>query len=120
MFLIGVIVAVGFNVNALHATQELYRSEALRDAVAEQAIGVVEACEAEEADAVDACVDREVANVAEKVELPVWWTDGGIGEEADLGSAIGWLIAAGALSMGATFWFDTLRRLSGIRQSLSG
>lgn len=125
LFAIGLLVAVVFNVDAIHATSELYRDDALRQAVATQAANVVQECQARDGDgqvkpASDAkvieCVDEEVGNVAGTLSLPIGFENG---FEITLLGALGWIVAAAALAQGAPFWFDALSRLSGLKKQLS-
>jgi hypothetical protein len=44
--------------------------------------------------------------------------DGGAG--AGLLKLLGWGLAAAAVTMGASFWFDILRRMTGIKSTLKG
>jgi hypothetical protein len=140
LFLIGLVVAGVFNVDAISATSELYSDDALREAVAAQAVAVVTECtnvedetvtngevdldsgaseDAQPAAVTDPevieCVDREVGKVAELLSLPVGHQGG---FNLSFAGVIGWIIAAAALAQGAPFWFDALGRLSGLKKSL--
>lgn len=124
LFIIGLLVAGVFNVDAINATAELYNDEALRQAVATQAAAVVAECQStDDSDAkapvsdpgVIECIDTEVGKVANALSLPVGH-EGGF-KITGLG-LLGWIVAAAALAQGAPFWFDTLSRLSGLKKSL--
>jgi hypothetical protein len=107
---VGIAVALAFNVDAIGAAQRLYRDEALRTAVADQATSVVAACE-DEGD-VTACTREEVGKVDSAIRLPVGWPDpDGVGWVQGLG----WLVAGVALGQGAPFWFDVLRKAGRLR-----
>jgi hypothetical protein len=107
---IGIIVALSFNVDAIGAAQRLYRDEALRTAVADQATSVVATCE-EEAD-VAACTREQVGKVDTAIRLPVGWPDP---DGINWLQGFGWLIAGIALGQGAPFWFDMLRKAGRLR-----
>lgn len=109
MAAIGVVVAIGFNVDAIGVTRSLYQDDALRTALSARAAAVVETCqsEAEGADGVAACIEATLEEGDATVGLPVGW-----GPRHDPGplSPVGWLIAGIAIGQGAPFWFDLLRR----------
>jgi hypothetical protein len=110
LLVMGLFVAVTFNVDAIEAGQRLYRDEALRSAVAQQADAVVENCQ--DATDVTACTRKQAAEVDQAIRLPVGWPDsGGI----DGLQVLGWLIAGVALGQGAPFWFDLLRKARELR-----
>lgn len=102
---VGLVVAMAFNVDAIGAAKQLYRDEALRTAVAGQAISVVAECQ-EQADPVQ-CTRDQVGKVDPAIRLPVGWPDQ---DGIDALQVLGWLVAAVALGQGAPFWFDLLRR----------
>jgi hypothetical protein len=107
---VGLVVALAFNVDALGAAERIYRDEALRSAVAQQAIAVVEGCEGKSD--VAACTREQVENVDSAIRLPVGWPDpNGVGAL----QVLGWLIAGVALGQGAPFWFDLLRKAGKLR-----
>lgn len=108
---VGLIVAVVFNVDAIGAAQRLYRDEALRTAVAQQAVAVVAACENQE-DPVQ-CTRDQVAKIDPAIRLPVGWPDA---DGIDFAQVVGWVLAGIALGQGAPFWFDLLRRASRLRR----
>jgi hypothetical protein len=107
---VGIVVALAFNVDAIGAAQRLYRDEALRTAVADQAASVVAECEGQ-AD-VSACTREQVSKVDTAIQLPVGWPDE---DGINWVQAFGWLIAGIALGQGAPFWFDLLRRAGKLR-----
>jgi hypothetical protein len=115
LFALGLVVAVALNVDAIDAAQRLYRDQALRTAVAQQAVNVATACQDEPASAVESCTRNAVEDVEGSVRFPVGWTDTSV-SDVDGWQVVGWLIAAAALSQGAPFWYDLLRRVSGLRR----
>ncbi len=116
MAAIGVVVAIGFNVDAIGVTRSLYEDDALRAAVSAQADAIIEACqnEADDADSVTSCIHTELEDSGATGDLPVGWTSDR--RDVDLGSVLGWLIAGVAIGQGAPFWFDLLRRAGSVRK----
>lgn len=117
LFVLGVVVAVGFNVDAVDVTNAFYRNEATRALVVAEAeaLAAGDLCDVDDAgDVSEDCRDR-LAATADNLDLPVWWEDG---FDLDGGrSLIGWLIGGAAIAQGGPFWFDVLRRLAGFRRS---
>lgn len=110
LLVIALVVALAFNVDAIGAADQLYRNDALRAAVAQEATSVASSCEAAE-DPVQ-CTRDKVGTVDTAVRLPVGWPD----PDGIAGwQWLGWLVAAIALSQGAPFWFDLLRKASSLR-----
>lgn len=107
---IGILVALAFNVDAIGAAQRLYRDEALRTAVADQASALVATCE-NQVD-VSACTRKQVGRVDTAIRLPVGWPDP---DGINWLQGLGWLIAGIALGQGAPFWFDLLRKAGKLR-----
>jgi hypothetical protein len=102
---VGLVVAVAFNVDALGAGQRLYRDDALRAAISQQASSIVQSCE-NEADP-SACAREGVQEIDPAIRLPVGWPDD---NGVDATQILGWLITGIALGQGAPFWFDLLRK----------
>jgi hypothetical protein len=127
MFGYGLIVAVAFNVSAVHVTTELYQNDVVRQTVVELAASQA-AQEAIENCTNRACVEEAVGNVVD-TGLPVLWrtcqeADGDVlcGFEdgrAIIGTVAGWLITAAALSVGAAFWFALLKRAFKVRSDVA-
>jgi hypothetical protein len=125
LFALGLVVAVGFNVEALHATQALYREDALRDAVAAEATQIVNECGTTQGTSTapsgtgtgaatsQSCLDTKLGDASQRLQLPVGWKRFSF----TWLTPIGWLITAAALAQGGPFWFDLLRQLTGIRKN---
>jgi hypothetical protein len=111
---IGLFVAVILNVDAVGAARELYRDEALRTAVAEQAVSVTAKCQDESPAAIQQCTREAVRGVDGSIRLPVGWAGKSI-SDVDVWQVLGWLLAAVALGQGAPFWFDLLRKSGRLR-----
>ena len=122
MFGLGLVVAFSFNVDAIHAAEELYRDDALRQSISQQVDGIVADCEKAETDAktageefdVSGCASDAVDALGESLVLPVGWVPGSGGFDA--WRVVGWVIAAAAIAQGAPFWFDLLRKATGLRK----
>jgi hypothetical protein len=113
---IAIVVTLAFNVDSIRAAGALYGDEALRAAVSERAIGLTTRCEERSGDDLADCIRDEVEEVTDSLTLPVGWREG---VETDGWQVLGWVIAVIALSQGGPFWFDLLRKVSGLRASAS-
>ena len=132
----GIVIAVVFNVSAIGVTAELIEDEVIRDSLVVLAQQNPEFPSQTDACADKECVEKRVGALVE-TGLPIWWrkcpsldsTDTATSNEepapwcgfenrrAAAVSLAGWAVTAGALAMGASFWFATLRRALGFRQS---
>lgn len=137
-FGLGLLVVVGFNVDAIGIPQELWQNENVRGvvvAVADTAVVDLEACRAsgDQLTCVEGTVDELI-----DIGLPLGWdvgtscdgecdgilerisyalgTQGG-GVRGALRKVLGWGLAAAALAMGASFWYDVLTRATGFKRS---
>lgn len=110
LLVIGVVVAPSFNVDAIEVSQRLYRDEALRSAVVQQANALVSKCE--ENKDVATCARTEVKKLDPALGLPIGWPDPNGIDALQVG---GWLLTGIALGQGAPFWFDLLRRAGRLR-----
>ena len=127
MFGYGLLVAVAFNVSAVHVTSELYENDIVRETVVE--LAAAQTAQANMQECADrTCVKQEIGKLVD-TGLPVLWRtcpDGGgdsglCGFEdgrATAGTIVGWLITAAALSVGAAFWFSLLKRAFQFRSSM--
>lgn len=135
---IGLAFAIGLNVDALHIARTLWRDQALRRVIVAQAEAAVDPSAPAEGSPAVRFADlrtqigtlglpvgwRACGSKAESTEAglqtPLLWCDGGLGGWDWLGLApmfLGWLLTAAAVSLGAPFWFDTLKRFVSIRSS---
>jgi hypothetical protein len=123
------VVAVGLNVDSFAIGSRLWKDEAVRAAVAEQAQKVTDATECPSAEDASGSAGAEEKGPLEKIAgcvtavealgLPIGWA-----EENRPDSAGGWLAKLGgvaitvfALMLGAPFWFDTLSKLARLRNT---
>jgi len=113
LFIAGLCLAIGMNIDAVHAATTLYRDDQTRAAVVSVAEQVGSAtCGARDL----ACVRDTVGG---SIGLPVGWShiDGSAGAWSL--RLLGWLIVAGSVTLGAPFWFDLLRRALAVRRKAS-
>jgi hypothetical protein len=126
LFVAGLVIAVAGNVDAIHATETLYRDTDAREAIVAiaQEVGSVTCPDDPTTPAADPtapatdgvadpsnvdldCVRDKVGGA---VAFPVGWSDVDQGLGAWFVRALGWLTVAVAVTLGAPFWFDLLRR----------
>lgn len=108
-----VAIVVFFNVDAVNAAQRLYRDANLRGALAESAATVVADCQTQ-TDPLK-CAGEKVDRSDLNLPLPVGWGDGS-SDDVPL-RTLGWLVSVIAISQGAPFWFDLLRKATSFRKS---
>jgi len=124
LFLLGLGLAVGFNINTLALADYLYVNPSQRQALVANAEGMAKSATGEAPDA--GKLKDEFADMS----LPVGW--GRVNTEAAtaktsgiakfwsdyLAVALGWLLTAFAVTLGAPFWFDVLNKIVMFRTSL--
>ena len=117
---IGLILAVGLNVDTLKVATALYQQDALRSQLVAQAGALVK-------EGTPPSDGRKNLETLEGFNLPIGWyaqqgkTDppAALAGAGDLLPHIpGWLITAFAISLGAPFWFDLLNRLMVVRSTV--
>jgi hypothetical protein len=120
IFGIGLVVAIGLNVNSIVLVRHLASNNVSRDALVAMAPAV-----AKGGDEVTEEQVRKYVDDISKIGLPIgrdntrpacsprctWW-------EEYVQPLPGWLITAFAISLGAPFWFDLLNRLMVIRSTV--
>lgn len=140
-FGLALLVVVAFNVDAIGIPQNLWRNENVRTVVVsiateasvglEDCIGSADTLACVEG-GVDALVDTglplgwdggtrcdgECNGIFEKVSFAVG--TGGRGTLGAMAKGFGWILAAAALAMGASFWYDVLTRATGFKKSFKG
>ena len=116
IFAIGAVVAVSANASTVHVVQDLWRDDALRYAIAQEAVAVA-----------SDTVSADSAQVADAIlqSFPLGWEgedpfglhegvqDWGAGTW--LAHVLGWFFTAAAVSLGAPFWFDLLSKVAKLR-----
>ncbi len=140
-FGLGLLVVVGFNVDAIEIPQELWHNENMRDlvvALADTETAGLDTCQTDPDPLT--CVEKKVDQLVE-TGLPIGWDIGtdcggtcsgiterisfaaGTAGEGPFGGLVklaGWIVAAAGLAMGASFWYDVLTRATGIKKTMRG
>jgi hypothetical protein len=121
VFLLGIAIAVGFNVNTITLADFLYRNETARGAIVAQA---------QVASTDPTFLTSNYKDVKEQIstmKLPVGWDQPPVPPSAStfgeawhayLVPVIGWLLTAFAITLGAPFWFDILNKIMVIRSTV--
>jgi hypothetical protein len=109
LFGIGLILAVGWNINTLTIADQLFHDTALRAAI------VARAEAASEAGTVPVSADMDVLR---EMNLPLGWDDPTARDVGWWQMVLGWLITAIAATLGAPFWFDVLNKIMVIRSTV--
>jgi len=134
--LLGVLVAVLTNADTLFIVDSLSKDSVLRATVTQFAENQIQMTELDPATATPAEMDAQldqlkmqVRSSLDDVVLPLGWDDAVVSLQAEqewklpgsntplpfLRRAIGWLISGLAISMGASFWYDLLRKMLGLK-----
>jgi hypothetical protein len=112
--IIALLIAIGANVDLVFIARQLNSDDALRTTAASTATKLVTTCKDKSGDALTSCVDDNTGNFT----LPVGWSSPSASSFAGwnkLWKPIGWLLTAFAAMWGAPFWFDLLKRITGLR-----
>jgi len=128
LLVIGLVLAVGLNVDALHAAGVLWQTPQMRSGAVAAANALVadctsanptsKLCPGTKTDAMATFGDA--AGSAAKLPVPLGWdaarptyaTNGFVNA---LCRAVGWLLTALAISLGAPFWFDVVSKFTNAR-----
>lgn len=116
LWILAVVVAFAVNADSLQLARTLWTDDAVREAVVQQADRAAAQDNVEQ-------VAEEVTDLQE-VAFPLGWTLAS-GEprslprdvESVLTKLLGLLVTAAALTFGAPFWFDLLRRVAQVRSA---
>lgn len=135
-FVVGLLLAVGFNVDTFVVADTLWREPTLRTSI----VRYVEENQAGLEPTEDERMDIPVEGIREAIttlQWPIGWSEtyspktsqmmqsaGDVGLNEKLGvvkgwsfKAVGWLLTALAASQGAPFWFDVLNQFTNLRAS---
>ncbi len=117
LLILGVVLAVGLNVNTITVAQRLWSDAPLRTAVVEQAQRTGQPAASDERAVKDALQSVQSGlKTVSGLSLPIGWT-----KQANpstwYGALAGWFLTAMAISMGAPFWFDVLGRVARMRST---
>ncbi len=123
IFWIGLVVAVGFNINIITIADYLYKNDAVRGVLVKRA-------EAAAADTsyLSSLSYSKARHELDTLSLPIGWNVGwGAPRQGDphlsiwndfFGPIIGWLLTALAATLGAPFWFDLLKKVMVVRSTV--
>lgn len=146
-FWIGLAVAIGFNIDTIALTQELYRDRGIRDAIASLGAQIAAKTSQETFDKCFALTARQsredtacvpLNGLVDAVQgrnewlgkLPIGWPERPDGTDSSpfsrlspsawhwVSHAFGWLLTALAISLGAPFWFDLLNKVVNLRHGM--
>lgn len=113
----GILAAIGVESARTIAQEQMQRCTTTR-ATTPQAAGAVESVTDPECDA----VYRLAAVVANRTDtglrLPIGWTSMPSWADFSVVVCCGWILTALAVSLGASFWFDALKRLVNVRSGM--
>lgn len=134
LFITGLLIAILFNLNALTILARLYTDPQLRSSVSQAATRYLEQNDTlrntriQNADSLRARIN-ELRDIIQPLQLPIGYTfeKGDVGTtlssyvttiyEAIPANIIGWLLTAIAVSFGAPFWFDILKKFANLRSA---
>ena len=114
-FFISCVLVIGLNANAITIAQELWDNDDLRA----QTNAIIDQIEKDNSQSLNKDELLNEINKA-KIDFPLGWKN----EKFTCSfywlfqAIIGWFITIAAVSLGAPFWFDLLRKVSNIRKSL--
>ena len=114
-FIISFVLVIGLNANAIIIAQELWDNDDLRA----QTTAIIDQIEKDNSPSLNKSELLNEINKA-KIDFPLGWKN----EKFTWSfywlfqAIIGWFITIAAISLGAPFWFDLLRKVSNIRKSL--
>ena len=134
---IGLVIAIAFNVSSIHVAKTLWTDKDARDAMvtmaqkyrndgnpegpqSTQGAGASQGLEKKLLERIQAMQD-----VTDQKLLPIGWTENPLAQKKGwvlIGQlmllVVGWCVTALALSLGASFWFDTLNKFMIIRGTI--
>lgn len=107
LLVISALVTVVMNASSVQIATELWRNDALRTTIAQQAVDVADGAR------------QKIGNdLRKQLELfPIGWCVRPDGWVAWGNTLLGWLITVAAVSLGAPFWFDLLGKVANLRGS---
>ncbi len=120
LLVIGVVVAVGLNVDTIKLAQTLWNNPVERQATVELAENYVASHKQPIQNDSDFKAQADnIAALGQQLPFPFGWqTWAPKGRFYWLEALIGWAITALALSLGAPFWFDTLNKFMQVRSAV--
>lgn len=130
---LGLLIAVGMNVDSVAIIDKLYKSDAIREAVVAAATNAADkynksAKDANPSGGADAAPYTAATKALKDLHLPVGWDDARLSFSCPktqnewfknfIFPWIGWILTALAASLGAPFWFDVLNKIMVIRSTV--
>jgi hypothetical protein len=121
LFVIALALCAAINADSFTIGQRLWKDDVLRSAVVAQAQATVSDKQAECAKSMPKATDAEIAgrcfDQVKQLNLPLGWAKASSPSTPveGLSKALGLLLTAFALLLGAPFWFDTLSKLAQLR-----
>lgn len=111
-WLIGVMIALAFNVDSINITNRLWRDPTIRQAIVAQSGNI---------DPTDETSFNNTMAKLNDLALPVGWVEDAIPQSltAWVFKIFGFFLTGAAAAQGAPFWFDMLGKLSGLKKSES-
>jgi len=114
LFGVGLVLAVGLNASATRVASELWRDPIVRQAVVDASNDVLANPDAQNAPRTLDEVAKAIGDL-DALKLPIGWNLESVTAPSLALLAAGWLITAVMTMLGASFWFNTLRRVSALR-----
>lgn len=122
VLVVSLLVTVGFNVDTIYILQAAKSDPATRQRIntladkliADSSFNHAVANAADTTQTIHSQQLRELIALEKNADLPVGW---GIKKSSRLFELLGWLLTTLALSAGAPFWFDMLKKLVNIRNA---
>lgn len=110
--IIGLLLAYYFNIDTIHITRQLWVQPTMRQAIVAQAGNLTPGDEAG--------LNNTIAKI-NNLPVPIGWSADTIPPDpnARFLRYFGWLLTGLAAAQGAPFWFDVLKKLSGLRSQVS-
>jgi hypothetical protein len=129
--IVAAVITVVVNADTLTMGRTLWQDPVLRTAIADSASEMLNACENDGQNLADCKEWQDYKSLSEQIYvLPLGWPtvrDSGLGFFESIGEEfrrngfftkiVGWFITALAVSLGAPFWFEILKKLNSIRTS---
>lgn len=117
LLFIALLVSIGLNVNSFTVAERLWKDDALRTSVVQQAQKAVGegTTVTKPAQANPEVVAKQIDKI-EQLKLPIGRTEAN-SQGKFLGRLAGWLVTALAITLGAPFWFDVLGKVARVRAS---